>query len=241
MLLLPSPVSPSLSYTSTKRSAYTNCNRPQSGLPKNFQLESQQKTMSGQSSKSKLSIGRMEMAHASQAPSSDATSLPAVVSTPSLELPSAFPPQQVAVNGAPSDDSTSTSNALLDAPAQNDAAQNSAMSRSNSFSRSPVRGKHARKSTMRGSLAPPVCFPAFDEPSSDATGSSTDLFSQASSSKMVLELADGTAYQGFSFGAQGKSISGECVFQTGQSAFSRYFPPSFPFNSMMSVLVGTSL
>lgn len=33
---------------------------------------------------------------------------------------------------------------------------------------------------------------------------------------MVLELADGTALRGVSFGAQGKSISGECVFQTGE-------------------------
>lgn len=35
--------------------------------------------------------------------------------------------------------------------------------------------------------------------------------------KMVLEFADGTAYEGISFGAPGKSISGECVFQTGMS------------------------
>lgn len=31
----------------------------------------------------------------------------------------------------------------------------------------------------------------------------------------VLELADGTLFRGTSFGAPGKSISGECVFQTG--------------------------
>jgi carbamoyl-phosphate synthase/aspartate carbamoyltransferase len=31
----------------------------------------------------------------------------------------------------------------------------------------------------------------------------------------VLELADGSAYRGISFGAEGKSISGECVYQTG--------------------------
>ncbi len=34
---------------------------------------------------------------------------------------------------------------------------------------------------------------------------------------MVLELADGSAHSGISFGAEGKSISGECVFQTGES------------------------
>lgn len=33
--------------------------------------------------------------------------------------------------------------------------------------------------------------------------------------KMVLEFADGTAYEGTSFGAPAKSVSGECVFQTG--------------------------
>lgn len=31
----------------------------------------------------------------------------------------------------------------------------------------------------------------------------------------ILELADGSAYRGISFGAEGKSVSGECVFQTG--------------------------
>ena len=32
---------------------------------------------------------------------------------------------------------------------------------------------------------------------------------------MTLELQDGTAYQGYSFGAE-KSVSGELVFQTGK-------------------------
>ena len=40
---------------------------------------------------------------------------------------------------------------------------------------------------------------------------------QQDSQEMVLELADGSAYRGISFGAEGKSISGECVFQTGKS------------------------
>jgi hypothetical protein len=31
----------------------------------------------------------------------------------------------------------------------------------------------------------------------------------------VLELIDGTAFCGISFGAQSKSVAGECVFQTG--------------------------
>ncbi|THG97401.1 hypothetical protein EW026_g4589 [Hermanssonia centrifuga] len=35
----------------------------------------------------------------------------------------------------------------------------------------------------------------------------------------VLELADGTAVRGISFGAQGKSVAGECVFQTGMVGY----------------------
>lgn len=36
-------------------------------------------------------------------------------------------------------------------------------------------------------------------------------------SDAVLELVDGTAFRGISFGAEGKSVAGECVFQTGKS------------------------
>ena len=36
---------------------------------------------------------------------------------------------------------------------------------------------------------------------------------------MVLELADKTELQGISFGAEGKSVSGECVFQTGMVGY----------------------
>ena len=32
----------------------------------------------------------------------------------------------------------------------------------------------------------------------------------------VLELNDGSIFRGFSFGAPGKSVAGECVFQTGE-------------------------
>jgi len=32
----------------------------------------------------------------------------------------------------------------------------------------------------------------------------------------ILELADGSAFRGISFGAEGKSVAGECVFQTGK-------------------------
>lgn len=37
--------------------------------------------------------------------------------------------------------------------------------------------------------------------------------------RMVLELADKTEFQGISFGAEGKSVSGECVFQTGMVGY----------------------
>lgn len=36
---------------------------------------------------------------------------------------------------------------------------------------------------------------------------------------MLLELRDGTTYHGYSFGAEGKSISGELVFQTGMVGY----------------------
>ena len=39
----------------------------------------------------------------------------------------------------------------------------------------------------------------------------------------ILELIDGSAYRGISFGAEGKSIAGECVFQTGM-----FGVPDFP-------------
>jgi carbamoyl-phosphate synthase / aspartate carbamoyltransferase len=32
----------------------------------------------------------------------------------------------------------------------------------------------------------------------------------------LMELADGSAFRGISFGADGKSVAGECVFQTGK-------------------------
>ncbi|KAI0791409.1 carbamoyl-phosphate synth [Abortiporus biennis] len=57
-----------------------------------------------------------------------------------------------------------------------------------------------------GYPAPPVTAP-----------SSTDEFSPSRES--VIELSDGTAFKGISFGAEGKSVSGECVFQTGMVGY----------------------
>ena len=39
----------------------------------------------------------------------------------------------------------------------------------------------------------------------------------------VLELSDGSAFRGVSFGAEGKSVAGECVFQTGALVFAAMF------------------
>jgi len=53
-----------------------------------------------------------------------------------------------------------------------------------------------------------------DVPSNPATA---PPLGKEGSEEMVLELADGSSHKGISFGAEGKSISGECVFQTGES------------------------
>ena len=40
--------------------------------------------------------------------------------------------------------------------------------------------------------------------------------SSSKNANAILELSDGSAYQGISFGATDKSVAGECVFQTGK-------------------------
>lgn len=54
-------------------------------------------------------------------------------------------------------------------------------------------------STVSGIPAAPVTAPSNDGTTVDA----------------VLELSDGSAFRGISFGVEGKSVAGECVFQTG--------------------------
>lgn len=56
---------------------------------------------------------------------------------------------------------------------------------------------------------------------SPAPPASAPPMGKEQSSEMVLDLADGTSYTGISFGAEGKSVSGECVFQTGENG---HFP-----------------
>ncbi|CAG8781999.1 492_t:CDS:1, partial [Racocetra fulgida] len=43
--------------------------------------------------------------------------------------------------------------------------------------------------------------------------------SKADTVVATLVLKDGSSYQGFSFGAESKSVAGECVFQTGNVIF----------------------
>ena len=157
-----------------------------------------------------------ETAHASQPVTIDASAFPALqaVSTPSFEQPNAFAVQQPLLTG--NSDIGDANN--LSAPSNSSPLPTPSISRSNSFSsRSPVKSKVQRISSQ-GTLCSPVCFPyikeidfARENVASTSTGNP-----RATTSQMVLELADGTAFQGFSFGVQDKSISGECVFQTGE-------------------------
>ncbi|KAH7910796.1 hypothetical protein BJ138DRAFT_67433 [Hygrophoropsis aurantiaca] len=76
----------------------------------------------------------------------------------------------------------------------------------------PVRPTLARSASnfarANGLPAPPVTFsPITDDHLSPPT------------SDAVLEFSDGSAFRGISFGAEEKSISGECVFQTGMVGY----------------------
>lgn len=133
---------------------------------------------------------------------------------------------------------SSASNGVVDSLRQI-ASSNSISARSSSLKRTNA-AVSLQDAAAAGTLHAPVCFPAFDEVD-DAAPATQFKVSTASTSKMVLELADGTAFQGFSFGAKGKSISGECVFQTGKLATSTYISsspidPTLPLR-MMSVLL----
>lgn len=214
-----------------------------------------------------------QQAHASLAVSSDATALPAVVSTPSTELPHPFfatgnlhgqepasPTTQrqgkQQINGNRDEDATalvagqgsSSASTLLTENLRQLAS--SSATRSSSLKRTNATVS-LQEAAAAGTLHKPVCFPAFETLVDESGKALQDA--TASSSKMVLELADGTAFQGFSFGAKSKSISGECVFQTGkidliaqntqQTLLSHHFyllETQFPFVND-ECYVGTSL
>lgn len=67
-----------------------------------------------------------------------------------------------------------------------------------------VRPVFARSQSNPGFPAPPVTFSPLND---------DDVM--CSSNEAVLELNDGSAFRGISFGAEEKSVAGECVFQTG--------------------------
>ena len=72
----------------------------------------------------------------------------------------------------------------------------------------PVRPVLSRAASSFANIpAPPVTAPH-----SQVHGAAT------SSVEAVLELSDGSSFRGISFGAERKSVAGECVFQTGQSS-----------------------
>ncbi|KAG6885102.1 hypothetical protein C0993_005869 [Termitomyces sp. T159_Od127] len=69
----------------------------------------------------------------------------------------------------------------------------------------PVRPVFSRSPSAANLLAPPAsAFIAVDG---------------VERTESVLELADGSAFRGISFGAEGKSVAGECVFQTGMVGY----------------------
>lgn len=69
---------------------------------------------------------------------------------------------------------------------------------------------------LPGSLYPPATLKGIDYAGMPAEPEWTPEMGEGD---MVLELADGLALSGHSFGAQ-RSVAGECVFQTGALAFS---------------------
>ncbi|KAG6902396.1 hypothetical protein C0995_000601 [Termitomyces sp. Mi166 len=69
----------------------------------------------------------------------------------------------------------------------------------------PVRPVLSRSPSAANILAPPA--------------SATIVADGVEQTEGVLELADGSAFRGISFGAEGKSIAGECVFQTGMVGY----------------------
>ncbi|KAG1893378.1 uncharacterized protein F5891DRAFT_1166430 [Suillus fuscotomentosus] len=71
-----------------------------------------------------------------------------------------------------------------------------------------VRPVFARSQSNPGFPAPPVTFSPLN-----------DDDDMCSSNEAVLELNDGSAFRGISFGAEEKSVAGECVFQTGMVGY----------------------
>lgn len=90
------------------------------------------------------------------------------------------------------------------------------MSRSNSRSSRIAAGEPSPPTTTLPPSELSVLFPGPLAGAAADTRASGALLKGglASDGKMLLELTDGSAYEGYAFGAD-KSITGECVFQTG--------------------------
>ena len=84
---------------------------------------------------------------------------------------------------------------------------------------SPAAGSRSTKSNAAPVTPPGGLYPPATLRGIDATGTiAQDWDESMGEGDMVLELADGLALSGHSFGAK-KSVSGECVFQTGWCSF----------------------
>jgi carbamoyl-phosphate synthase/aspartate carbamoyltransferase len=59
-------------------------------------------------------------------------------------------------------------------------------------------------------------LPALSPRSPSAPHRPVTSFEEKDATTATLVLKDGSSYQGISFGSESKSISGECVFQTGK-------------------------
>ena len=122
---------------------------------------------------------------------------------PSSDIPATEQASSVATTGhsVVVNDSVSTSPLAV----TNSGAESRArpiVSQLNAASAAPV--------TPPGGLYPPATLKGIDADGSIAT----EWDDSMGSADMVLELADGLALAGHSFGAN-KSVAGECVFQTG--------------------------
>ncbi|BGP44932.1 Carbamoyl-phosphate synthase [Rhodotorula kratochvilovae] len=73
---------------------------------------------------------------------------------------------------------------------------------------------------ISGRPVQPIVSPPSQEVAAAYPGPDAELkgVDAVTTERMLLELADGSAYEGFSFGAD-KSIAGECVFQTGMVGY----------------------
>lgn len=68
----------------------------------------------------------------------------------------------------------------------------------------PSLARAASSFTKANCGPPPISSPLFKD-------------EKCSPADAILELGDGSTFRGIGFGAEGKSVAGECVFQTGKS------------------------